>query len=133
MHVPTYNFTDIEASIDEIEARVVDALFHVRDTDGEAVLVSVFLPDAQGHVLVGIDPDVPHRCHLTVVESTPEDASVVERVTAYEFEQAVRYVTHIVVAFDQRRTVSNLVVTTDDDRVGDVVSSLADVGVVPHE
>jgi len=125
MHVPTYNFTEVADNIDEIQKRFIDALFHVRDTEGaSALLVSVFLPDAQCHVLVELDPDEPHRCHLTVVNHTPEEATVTEEITAEEYEEAVQYVKQIATTFDDRRPVSNVVITTDGRRVRDVTGLL---------
>jgi hypothetical protein len=126
MHVPTHNFGSVGENIDEIQKRVIDALFHVRDADGPSeFLVSIFLPEAQCHLLVSIDPETDHRCRLQVLSQTVEGARVVDQFTAKEYEQAVRYVRHILLEFDRQRTVSNLVITTDGRRVRDV-SSLVD-------
>lgn len=123
MHVPTHNFGEVEERIEEIQKRIVDALFHVRDSDGpSALVVSVFLPEAQCHLLVALDAEAPHRCRLTFLSRTVDEVRVVERVTAKEYEQAVQYVKHVVLEFDRRRTVSNLLVTTDGRRVKDVMS-----------
>lgn len=123
MHVPTHNFAGVEGNVEEVQKRVIDALFHVRDSNGpSAFVVSVFLPEAQCHLLVALDAEEPHRCRLTVVSRDVEGARVLRRLEAREYEEAVRYVTHIVREFDRRRPVSNLVVTTDGRRVRDVVS-----------
>lgn len=123
MHVRTHNFSSIAGNLDEIQKRVIDALFHVRDTEGaSAVLVSVFLPEAQCHVLVELDSEDPARCQLTVAKQTPAEATVIDRVDARDYERAVEYVTHILQGFEDRRAVSNLVVTTDGRRVQDVTS-----------
>jgi len=121
MHVRTHNFSSIDGNVDEIQKRVIDALFHVRDTEGaSAVLVSVFLPEAQCHVLVELGSEDSARCQLTVAKQTPAEASVIDRVDARDYERAVEYVTHILRGFEDRRSVSNLVVTTDGRRVQDV-------------
>lgn len=121
MHVPTHNFSSIGENIDEIRKRVIDALFHVRDTDGaSALLVSVFFPEAQCHLLVELDPDDPHRCQLTVAKQTPEEATVIDSVDARDYDRAVEYLLSILEGFDAERSVSNLVVTTDGRRIQDV-------------
>lgn len=121
MHVPTHNFGEVSSRIEEIQKRVIDALFHVRDADGPSgLVVSVFLPEAQCHALVELDDEDEDRCRLTIVSRTVEAAGVKEHITADDYEAAVQYVKHLLLEFDERRTVSNVVVTTDGRRVKDV-------------
>lgn len=125
MHVHTFNFTEFDGGIRELLERTIDALFHVRDTDGvSSLVVSVFLPDGQCHVLVELDDDEPHRCHLTVVEQNPETAKVLREVNAKEYDEAISYIRHIVETFLDRRPVSNVLVSTDGRRIQDVTSKL---------
>lgn len=121
MDVTTHSFGSIAGNLAEIQRRVIDALFHVRGSAGPSAFVaSVFLPEAQCHVLVAIDPEARHRCEVIVVSRSVDGARVIDRRTADEYEQAVQYVRHILLEFDRRRTVSNLVVTTEEGRVRDV-------------
>lgn len=123
MHVPTHNYAGIDGNLEEILHRVIDALFHVRDADGpSAFVVSVFLPEAQCHLLCAIDEETPHRCTLTVVSQSVEGGDVVTQRTANEYEQAVQYVRHILLEFDRQKQISNLLVTTDGRRVRGVLS-----------
>ena len=123
MHIPTHNFGSVGENIDEIQKRVIDALFHVTDADGPSeLLVSIFLPEAQCHLLVSVDPETSHRCRLQVLSQAVDGARVIDQFTAKEYEQAVRYVKHILLEFDRQRTVSNLVITTDGRRVRDALS-----------
>jgi hypothetical protein len=125
MHVHTFNFTEFEGGIRELLERTVDALVHVRDTDGaSALVVSVFLPDAQCHLLFELDDAAPGYCDLTVVEQNPEDAVVLQELPAKKYDEALGYVRHIVETFLERRSVSNVLVSTDGRRVQDVRSKL---------
>lgn len=125
MHVHTFNFTEFDGGIRELLERTIDALFHVRDTEGaSSLVVSVFLPDGQCHVLVELDDDEPHRCHLTVVEQNPETAKVLREISAKEYDEAIGYIRHIVETFLDRRPVSNVLVSTDGRRIQDVTSKL---------
>lgn len=125
MHVRTYNFAEVAANIREIQERIIDALFHVRDSEGvSSLLVSVFLPDGQCHLLVDVDRETGHQCRVTIVKQTPEAAEVTRRLPTKDFDETVHYLEHIVLEFDRRRPVSNLVVTTDGRRVRDVTSRL---------
>lgn len=130
MHVHTFNFTEFDGGIRELLERVVDALVHVRDTDGaSSLVVTVFLPDARCHVLLELDADTPGRSHLTVVEQNPETAGVLADLTTTGYDEAVGYVRHIVETFLDRRPVSNVIVSTDGRRVQDVRSTLDRTGV----
>lgn len=125
MHVHTFNFTEFDGGIRELLERVVDALVHVRDTEGaSALVVSVFLPDGQCHVLVELDEASPGYCDLTIVEQNPETAEVLRELPGKEYGEAVGYVRHIVETFLDRRAISNVLVSTDGRRVQDVRSKL---------
>lgn len=125
MHVHTFNFTEFEGGTRELLERTVDALVHVRDTDGvSALVVSVFLPDAQCHLLLELDDTAPGYCDLTVVEQSPEDAAVLRELPEKEYDETMSYVRHIVETFLERRPVSNVLVSTDGRRVHDVRSKL---------
>jgi len=129
MHVPTHSFGEVDPNIEEIQKRVIDSLFHVRDSDGSsAFVVSIFLPESQCHVLVALNEENPAECALTVVGQTVNESSIKKQCSADEYEQAVSYVKHILLEFDRRRTVSNVVITTDGLRVKDVSGLVHQLG-----
>lgn len=125
MHVHTFNFSEFGGGVRELLERVIDALFHVRSTDGcAALVVSLFLPDAQCHVLVELDDTDPDYCDVTIVEQSPETVEVLRELSGKEYDETVGYIRHIVEAFLDRTDVSNVLVTTDGRRIQDVTSKL---------
>ena len=58
------------------------------------------------------------------LEQNPEDAVVLQELPAKKYDEALGYVRHIVETFLERRSVSNVLVSTDGRRVQDVRSKL---------
>jgi hypothetical protein len=124
MDETTYTFTDINDALSDIQMRMIDALIRAREEEADGLLVSVFLPQGQCHLLAERHAAEEHLFSLTIVTDRPEGAEVTTRLTRIELEPTVRYIKHVAKTFESRRSVSNLVVTTDSRRIEDVTARL---------